>query len=94
MGTVENYQWVGSPSMEIDFPPDVPDLGIKPLSFWEKYLLKPITNKIKEVEILITKTVGKTPILSDIWDKIRSFISEIIDFSPADISETLPTKEE
>ncbi|MBL7142220.1 MAG: lamin tail domain-containing protein [Candidatus Pacebacteria bacterium] len=93
-GPVENYQWVGSPLVQIDFPSEVPDSGIKPLSFCEKYLLKPITNKIKEVEILITKTVEKTPILSGIWDTIRSFLSEIINFSPANISKILPTAEE
>ncbi|OGZ18007.1 MAG: hypothetical protein A2Z78_01100 [Candidatus Nealsonbacteria bacterium RBG_13_36_15] len=93
-GLVENYQWVGSPLVQIDFPSEVPDLGIRPLSFWEKYLLKPITNKIKEVEVLITKTVEKTPVLSGIWDTIRSFLSEILDFSSANISETLSNNKE
>lgn len=93
-GTVENYKWVNNPSIQIDFPSEVPDLGIKPLSFWEKYLLKPITNKIKETEILITKSVRGTPVLSDFWNNIKSLISEIINFSPANVSQTLSSTEE
>ncbi|MBM3257718.1 MAG: hypothetical protein FJZ05_00675 [Candidatus Nealsonbacteria bacterium] len=93
-GIVENYKWVNNPSIQIDFQSEVPDLGIKPLSFWEKYLLKPITNKIKEVEILITKSVGGTPVLGDFWNNIKSLISEIINFSPASVSQTLSSIEE
>ena len=82
-GAVEDYQWVGDPSIEIDFPAEVPDLGIKPLSWWEKYLLKPIESQIKEVDILITKVTGKSLGLIDIWEKVKSFISKITTFFPA-----------
>ncbi len=87
-GTVEDYKWVGNPSIDIDFPPEVPDLGIKPLSWWEKYLLKPIENTIKDVEIIITKVTGSSFGLTDIWGEIKSFISKITSFSPAAIVET------
>ncbi|MDO8435789.1 MAG: lamin tail domain-containing protein, partial [bacterium] len=93
-GTVENYQWVGNPTMKIDFPPTVPDLGIKPLSLWEKYLLKPIETTIKEVEIIITKITGKTLGLSEIWNEIKSFISKLNPFSPAGMVYTSPSATE
>jgi len=87
-GTVEDYKWVDNPSIEIDFPPEVPDLGIRPLSFWEKYVLKPIESTIKDVEIIITKTTGKSLGLTDIWDRVKSFISKITSFLPAAVVET------
>jgi len=92
-GAVENYQWVGNPSMKIDFPAEVPDLGIKPLSWWEKYLLKPIESQIKEVDILITKVTGKSPGLTDIWEKVKSFISKITTFFPAALVQAPEVKE-
>ena len=95
-GTVENYKWVESPSIEIDFPAEVPDLGIRPLSWWEKYVLKPIESTIKDVEIIITKVTGKSLGLVDAWNKIKSFVSGITDFfSPAAIvSPSTPTVSE
>lgn len=98
-GTVENYQWVGDPSMKIDFPDTVPDLGIKPLGLWEKHLLKPIESTIKDIEVIITKVTGKSPkivedifniskIAVDIWDEIKSTFSEINPFSPAVVVQT------
>ncbi|HUV81225.1 MAG TPA: helix-hairpin-helix domain-containing protein [Patescibacteria group bacterium] len=87
-GTVEDYKWIGNPSIDIDFPPEVPDLGIKPLSWWEKYLLKPIESTIKDVEIVITKVTGTSFGLTDIWGEIKSFISQITSFSPAALIET------
>jgi len=86
-GEVENYQWVGQPSMKIDFPPEVPDLGIKPLSRWEKYVLNPIETTIKEVEIIITKVTGKSPKLVEIWNEIKSFLSKIKLAGPAAVVE-------
>jgi DNA uptake protein ComE-like DNA-binding protein len=82
-GEVENYTWVGKPSVTIDFPPEVPDLGMKPLSFVEKHLLKPIQTAFREVEIIITKATGRSLDLVDIWDEIKSFFSKINPFSPA-----------
>ena len=84
-GMVEDYKWVGTPSIEINFPPEVPDLGIRPLSFWEKYVLKPLETTIKEVEIIITKVTGKSLGLTDILDKIKSFLSQFNPFTPAAI---------
>jgi len=59
-----NYRWINEkgeithPSVNITFPPTVPDLGIKPLSTWEKYVLKPIETTIKDIEVIITKVTG------------------------------------
>ena len=91
----DNYLWINEigdashPSVNITFPPTVPDLGIKPLTLWEKYVLKPIESKIKEVEIIITKVTGKSLNLVEIWDKAKSFFSELNPFGPAAIVQTL-----
>ena len=90
-GTVENYRWKGNPSIKITFPDLVPDLGIRPLSFWEKYVLKPIQTTIKEIEIIITKVTGGSTkivenlskiskIATDIWNTIKSAVSQINPF--------------
>jgi len=91
-GPVEDYQWIGKPSVNIDFPPEVPDFGIKPLTFWEKHILKPVETTIKEVEIIITKITGKSPKIVDTWEdikkEVKSFLSKLNPFSPAGLSET------
>jgi len=84
-GNVENYKWVGQPTIEIDFPPEVPDLGIRPLSFWERLVLKPFEATIKDVEVIITKITGQKIGLVDAWNTIKSFVSGIANFSPAAI---------
>lgn len=84
-GIAEDYKWIGSPSIAIDFPPEVLDLGIKPISLMEKYVLKPIETTIKEVEIIITKVTGKSPKLTDIWKGMKDFILRIGSFSPAEL---------
>ncbi|MDP2362203.1 MAG: hypothetical protein Q8M94_00385, partial [Ignavibacteria bacterium] len=84
-GMMEDYKWVEHPTVNIDFPSEVPDLGIKPLSWWEKYILKPIESTIKDVEIIITKVTGKSLNLTGILDWIKSFLSEITFLSPAAI---------
>ncbi|MFH1582635.1 MAG: lamin tail domain-containing protein [bacterium] len=100
-GTLKNYDWTNDESINIEFPAEVPDFGIKPIGFWEKYLLKPIEGTIKEVEIIITKITGKSPKIVEAWEKIKaeakSFISEINPFSPAALVEipqvnTYPTQ--
>lgn len=92
-----NYRWVDEngilvhPSVSIDFPPTVPDLGVRPLSTWEKYVLKPIESRIKEVEVIITKVTGKSPGLVDIWGEIKKFISKLKSLAPAGLVETQTT---
>ena len=76
------------PTVKITFPPEVPDLGIKPLSWWEKYILKPIETTIKDIEIIITKVTGRSMGLVEIWEEIKSFILKITNLSPATIVET------
>jgi PKD repeat protein len=83
-----SYHWAKGPSIKITFPGSVPDLGIKPLSAWEKYLLKPLETAIKEIEIIITKATGKSLGLVEIWNEIKSFLSKINPFSPAAVVET------
>ncbi len=92
-GSVENFKWVGKPSVNIDFPDAVPDLGIRPLSFWEKQILKPIETTIKEVEIIITRITGKSPKLVDIWQEVKNFISKIKSLAPAALVGTPPAGE-
>jgi hypothetical protein len=100
---LDNYWWIDEngrrvtegpeptliqPTVKIDFPASVPDLGIKPLSFWEKQILKPIETTIKEVEVIITKVTGKSLGLTDIWEEVKKFISRIKSFAPAGLVET------
>ena len=87
-GNVEDFEWTGERSVKIDLSGPVPDLGIKPLSLWEKYLLKPIETTIKKVEIIITKVTGKSPGLTDIWDEFKKFIEKIKSFAPAGLVDT------
>ena len=65
-----DFSWVASPKIEISFPEEVPDLGFRPLSFWQRHLWKPLKTKIKETNVVlerilvkptrtITKTIGK-----------------------------------
>ena len=99
----EGNRFYGSPSdlipvkpkIKITFPESVPDLGIKPLTFWEKYVLKPIETQIKDIEVIITKVTGKSLNLVGILDKIKSFFSKINPPAPAALIETpLPEEEE
>lgn len=87
-GVVENYNWTSQPSIKITFPETVPDFGIKPLTFWERQLLKPLVITIKEIKVIITKVIGKSPkiaedildisqIATDIWHQIKSSISQV-----------------
>ena len=87
-GNVQDYKWIGRPSVDINFPPEVPDLGIKPLNFWERHILKPIETTIKDVEVIITKVTGKSPGFTDIWNEFKKFIEKIKSFSPAGLTES------
>ncbi|TFG35573.1 MAG: hypothetical protein E4H47_01185, partial [Parcubacteria group bacterium] len=90
----DNYQWVDEngqashPFIKINFPPTVPNLGIKPPTLWERQILNPIESTIKEFEVIIAKTTGKSLGITEIWNKVKSFISEIDFLSPAAIVET------
>lgn len=97
------FRWIDKkgnlthPSINIDFPPKVPDLGIKPLTFWEKNFLQPIKTTIGEVEVIITKVTGGTnlvenisQIATDIWNTIKSTVSELNPFTPAAIVQPFP----
>ncbi|MFH1657183.1 MAG: lamin tail domain-containing protein [bacterium] len=44
------YKWVGTPNVDIIFDEPVPDLGLKPLVWWERSLTEPIKSKIKEIQ--------------------------------------------
>jgi competence ComEA-like helix-hairpin-helix protein len=60
-GMVEDYQWVKKPSISIIFPEHVPDLGLKPLGFWQRHFIKPIKKQINDVEVIIAKLTGVSP---------------------------------
>jgi len=89
----DNYQWIdenderGHPLIKISFPSTVSDLGIKPSALWERQILDPIESTIKETEVIITKTTGKSLGITDIWNEIKSFISKTSIFFPAAIVE-------
>ncbi|MDD5145092.1 MAG: lamin tail domain-containing protein [Candidatus Pacebacteria bacterium] len=85
-----SYRWTSKPTMTIEFPSEVPDLGIKPLSFWEKKFLKPIEGTIKEVEIIITRVTGKSPGLVELWGKVKDFLAQNNPFSPAALVDNSP----
>ena len=82
------YRWIRGPSIKITFPDSVPDFGIKPLTFWERHLLKPIETAIKNIEVIITKVTGKSLGIVDIWDKIKAAFSRFNPFGPAAVVET------
>ncbi|MCK5044548.1 DUF1566 domain-containing protein [Candidatus Parcubacteria bacterium] len=44
------YKWIGAPTIDIIFDQPVPDLGLRPLSWWERNLTEPIKSKIKEIK--------------------------------------------
>jgi parallel beta-helix repeat protein len=105
---LDNYWWIDEngkritegpeptlihPTVKIEFPPKVPDLGIKPLSTWEKYVLKPIDTVIKEVEIIITKVTGKSIPLTKIWNEIKAFLAKIKPAGPAAVVKETETAE-
>ena len=93
-GKLDNYNWAEGPSIEITFSDSVPDFGIKPLSFWQRHLLKPIETAIGNIDVMITKATGKSLNLVTIWDKIKSTFFEFSSISPAAIGENRTVKAE
>jgi uncharacterized protein YoxC len=75
-GSVENYQWQGEPSVDISFPESVPDFGIKPLGFWDRYVKNPIENKIKEAGKTINKLTGS---LFSTEEENKSILQKVLD---------------
>jgi hypothetical protein len=56
----------------------VPDLGIKPLSFWERNVLQPIKTAIKEVEIITTKVArGPTKTMETAWNLAGGVVANV-----------------
>jgi len=100
------YNWIKGPLIKIDFPESVPDLGIKPLSFWERHLIEPIKTTIKDIEVIIAKITGKSLNLTEnifdlpqaaynIWNKIKSIFSNLNPFT-AQVAKvpSLPSEQE
>jgi len=90
-GLVENYKWIETPSMNINFPEAVPDFGIEPIGFLEQHLIKPTENAIKEIEIIAKKITGKSLGIIETWGELKNasknFLSELNLFSPASLVE-------
>jgi len=93
------------PSVKIIMSEPVPDLGIKPLSFWEKNVLKPIKTTIKEIEVIITKITGKSPkivekilnlpqTIKNAWNTIKSTFSKINPFGAGVVQNLAPLEPE
>jgi endonuclease YncB( thermonuclease family) len=57
-GYLNLYEWDGKPEVVITFPEEVPDLGIKPLSFWERQILEPFNRAKHEVVFFVKKTTN------------------------------------
>lgn len=74
-GYLNLYEWEDSPSVEITFPEEVPDLGIKPLSFWERQILEPIFKIKNDIQFFVKKTMN---IDLDL-DKIKEVVINIFD---------------
>jgi hypothetical protein len=90
--------WTLQPKVIIEFPENVPDLGFRPLTFWQRHLLKPIEAEIRKIKVVITRIKEKPfeivknlpdlgEAISTIWQKLRKFISDINPFSPATLVE-------
>ncbi|HHE76512.1 MAG TPA: hypothetical protein ENL27_00800, partial [Candidatus Parcubacteria bacterium] len=71
-GEVKEFNWKDEPIIKISFPEEVPDLGIKPPSFWERHITKPIENRIKEVSVLMKRTSGQKSGFSNIISKVKN----------------------
>jgi len=69
-GSVKDYKWDGDPTIEITFPESVPDLGIRPMGFWDRHLINPIKEELKETSFVFQKISGKT---SKVKEEIQSF---------------------
>ncbi|MCK4781616.1 lamin tail domain-containing protein [Candidatus Parcubacteria bacterium] len=92
------YKWTRGPNIDISFPEDVPDLGIKPLSFWEKQK-KGVENELKKKKIVLTQFLkwvsSETNVnVEGIWAKIKDTISNIDLFGGAALVETPILKDE
>ena len=70
------FAWTEKISVDISFPEKVPDLGIKPLSLFERYVLRPLESKIKEIEIIITR-ISSRPL--GVAKKLNDFASNIFE---------------
>ena len=48
-GLYGSYSWDGNPKITTIFPTEVPDFGLKPRSWQEKYIINPIKEKLSDV---------------------------------------------
>ncbi|MDD2909811.1 MAG: lamin tail domain-containing protein, partial [Candidatus Pacebacteria bacterium] len=68
-----NYRWMDTPEVIVEYPKVVPDFGFKPVSFWEKYITKPIGETLKSIKKLFNLGGGS------IFDSFNSRDLEIIE---------------
>ncbi|MGI6341111.1 MAG: lamin tail domain-containing protein [Minisyncoccales bacterium] len=68
-----NYRWMDTPEIIVEYPKVVPDFGFKPVSFWEKYVTKPIGETLKSIKKLFNLGGGS------IFDSFSSHDLEIIE---------------
>jgi len=68
-----NYSWINTPEVTVEYPKVVPDFGFKPVSFWEKYVTKPIGETLKSIKKLFNLGGGS------IFDSFNSRDLEIIE---------------
>ncbi|MDD5750780.1 MAG: DUF1566 domain-containing protein, partial [Candidatus Pacebacteria bacterium] len=74
-GNFNAYQWLGAPDIAISFPDNVPDLGFRPMSFWQRHLWQPIESQIREAMVILNKFLpdesDMASGLDSLWQKIR-----------------------
>ncbi|MFA5013411.1 MAG: lamin tail domain-containing protein [Candidatus Paceibacterota bacterium] len=49
-----DYKWIGDPTIKVFFPQTVPDFGLRPKSWEEKYIIEPIVQRIKDISNVIS----------------------------------------
>jgi hypothetical protein len=92
-GSLEKFKWVEKPVVKISFPESVPDLGISPLSFWDKNIIEPMRNESNEIKIVLNKFFRKSEqdaekikkwfenTLAEIRDKALHLGAQVISFT-------------
>ena len=74
---LEELKWRGSPEIEISFPSEVADLGLKPMGFWERKIKRPLKEKINFAKRIFS-SIGDN--LSFFWLDLSAKFKQKKDF--------------
>ena len=64
---LRDYKWSEDPSITVNFPANVPDFGLRPRTWQDKYIIEPIKNKLKEFSDLFNAFFPKGEITDYIF---------------------------